>query len=78
MSKLTNSQTKALIKLRDHGPRGAYPGILMGTLNALSLRGLVKAKYGPGSAFAPHTCIEWSITAKGRAALQEADHDKHA
>lgn len=67
--KLTNRQSEALIKLRDHGPRSAYPGLYINTLNALSLRGLVSAQYGVGSIAMPHNSIKWSITAAGRAAL---------
>ena len=70
MTKLTNRQAEALIKLRDGGPRCAYPGLHLGTLNALSLRGLVSAQYGVGSIAMPHTSIKWTITDAGRTALQ--------
>jgi hypothetical protein len=69
--KLTNRQCEALIKLRDHGPQSAYPGLYLGTLNALSLKGLVAAKHRLGSMAMPHTSIEWSITDAGREALRE-------
>lgn len=68
---LSNRQAEALIKLRDHGPRTAYPGISLGTLNSLSLRKLVSGTYGLGSMAMPHTSIKWSITELGRAALSE-------
>ena len=51
--KLTNAQSEALIKLRDHGPRSAYPGISLGTLQSLAKRGLVNATYGLGSMAMP-------------------------
>lgn len=70
MEKLTNRQAEALIKLRDHGPRSAYPGIHMGTLNTLRDRGLVTSRGGLGSMAMPHTSIMWSITEKGRKALE--------
>jgi len=69
MSKLTNRQSETLIKLRDHGPRSAYPGLHMGTLNSLAARGLVVESYGLGSMAMPHTSITWRITDAGRAAL---------
>jgi L-asparaginase/Glu-tRNA(Gln) amidotransferase subunit D len=71
MSKLSNMQAEALIKLRDHGPRSAYPGLHMGTLKSLAQRGLVVESYGPGSMSMPHTSIIWRITSAGRAALSE-------
>lgn len=70
MRPLTNRQSEALIKLRDHGPRCAYPGIHLGTLNALSLRGMVRADYLLGSLAFPSTSIKWSITEKGRLAIE--------
>jgi hypothetical protein len=68
--KLTNMQAEALIKLRDHGPRSAYPGLHLGTLWSLAKRELVSESYGIGSMAMPHTCIKWSITPTGRAALE--------
>lgn len=73
MGKLSNRQTEALIKLRDHGPRTAYPGISLGTLNSLSLRKLVSAAYGLGSISMPHNTIKWTITPAGRAALESKE-----
>lgn len=73
MGKLTNRQAEALIKLRDHGPRCAYPGLHLGTLNALSLRKLVTAEYNLGSMAMPHTSIKWTITPAGRAALEASN-----
>lgn len=71
MTKLTARQIHALAMLKDQGPRSAYPGLHIGTLNALSLRKLVDAKYGIGSMAFPHTSIVWSITDAGLAALEE-------
>ena len=67
--KLSNKQAEALIKLRDHGPRSAYPDLSMGTLNSLQTRGLAKASYGLGAMAMPHTSVQWTITTKGREAL---------
>ena len=71
MGKMTNRQAEALIKLRDHGPRSAYPGLHLGSLNALSLKGLVTAEYRPGSIAMPHNAIIWAISDAGRAALSQ-------
>lgn len=71
MGKMTNRQAEALIKLRDHGPRSAYPGLHLGSLNSLLQKGLVTAKYGPGSIAMPHNAIIWRITPAGRAALSQ-------
>lgn len=71
--KLTNRQAEALIKLRDHGPRTAYPGISLGTLNSLSLRKLVSATYGLGSISMPHNSTKWIITDLGRSALTQTE-----
>lgn len=69
MTKLSNSQSEALIKLRDNGPRPAYPGLNLGTLKSLSSRHLVSADHQPGSGWFPQNNIIWSITDAGRAAL---------
>lgn len=47
------------------GERGSYPGLNIGVLNSLKMRGLVSAKYGLGSIAMPHTSIKWSLTADG-------------
>lgn len=70
--KLTNRQVEALIKLRDYGPRSAYPGLHMGTLNTLGYRGLVTSKGGLGAMAMPHTSIQWTITPAGRLALEQS------
>lgn len=66
--KLSKRQREALTELAK-GERCAYPGISLGTLNSLSLRGLVKDRTGVGSTFSPHTAIKWRITEAGRSAL---------
>lgn len=72
---LTNRQAEALIKLRDQGERSAYPGIHLGTLNSLSLRGLVTAKRQVGSIAMPHTSILWRLTDAGRALINQEQKD---
>lgn len=66
--KLTDSQRKHLLALKD-GPRACYPGLHLGVLNSLALKGLVKAKYGLGSIAMPHTPIKWSLTDAGYGVL---------
>lgn len=68
MMKLTDKQIQHLQALAGE-ERGSYPGLHMGVLNSLSLKGLVKARYGLGSIAMPHTSIKWRITDAGRAAL---------
>lgn len=63
--KLTNRQAEALIKLRDHGERGAYPGLRLDTLRSLAEKGAVVESYGVGSSYSPHTAIKWRITPLG-------------
>jgi len=63
--KLSSNQTSAMMALRA-GPRGSYPGLKLGTLNSLALKGLVKATYGLGSMAMPHTSIKWSLTKNGK------------
>lgn len=68
--KITPAQYRHLEALRD-GPRSSYPGLHMGVLNSLSLKGLAKAKFGLGSIAMPHTAVKWSLTDEGRAILAE-------
>lgn len=68
--KLTEKQTQHLQALLG-GARGAYPGLHMGVLNSLSLKGLVEASRGLGSMAMPHTAIKWRITDAGRAVLSQ-------
>jgi hypothetical protein len=75
--KLTAKQIQHLKTLSDCGERGAYPGLHMGVLNSLSLKGLVKAKHGLGSMALPHTSIKWSITDTGRLALSLQQGNSH-
>jgi hypothetical protein len=68
--RLTEPQKVALRLLKKVGPRTAYPGMSIGTLNSLALKGLVKAdRSRPGSMAMPRTSIIWSITDDGRAAI---------
>jgi hypothetical protein len=77
MVKLSKAQRIALEKLRDEGERCAYPGISLGTLNSLSLKGLVSAKRGLGSIAMPHTSIRWKITDSGKAAIFKLEPDQN-
>lgn len=75
MGKLTKAQINTLAVLAATAEwRGSYPGLLLGTLNALSLRHLVDAKLERGSMLLPNTNIKWRITPAGRAALKDTDH----
>ena len=71
--KLTPKQIEHLQTLKDcpRGMRGAYPGLHMGVLNSLSLKGLVKAHHYIGSMAMPRTAIKWQLTDAGRVALQD-------
>jgi DNA-binding PadR family transcriptional regulator len=51
------------------GERSAYPGLHMGTLQALERKGLVTSRHGLGSMFMPRNSINWRITDAGRKAL---------
>ena len=66
--KLSKKQTQHLQALAG-GERSSYPGLHMGVLNSLSLKGFVAARHQPGSMFAPNNNIIWHITDPGRAAL---------
>lgn len=69
--KLSQKQRECLAELAK-GERSAYPGLNLGTLNSLALRGLVKDRTGRGSIFSPATGIKWRLTEAGRAALENA------
>ena len=73
--KLTDKQIQHLQALSGE-ERGAYPGLHMGVLNSLSLKGLVSARHGPGAILMPHTGIKWRITDAGRNALTLATRFK--
>ncbi len=67
--KLSDKQRKHLQILLG-GEKCAYPLLHIGTLNSLSLKGLVKANYGRlGAMSSPHTAITWRITEAGREVL---------
>jgi len=72
MTKLSPRMIETL-KALENGERGSYPGLSLGTLNALSLRQLVAARYEQGSMAFPHTSIKWRLTSEGRSALQAAE-----
>ena len=67
--KLSERQVEALRALKDDPWRCAYPGLHLGTLNALALRKLVKAKHDLGSMLAPNVNIRWALTEEGQKAL---------
>jgi hypothetical protein len=70
MRRLSAKQIETLKALSQAGtPRGAYPGLHLGTLGSLEWRGLAAGQYGIGSIAMPHTNIKWRITEAGRAAL---------
>ncbi len=72
--KLSEAQRKALSHLSSVQGSSAYRmKVGLNTLNALSLRGLVKMDREIGNMAFPHNAI-WRITPAGRAALEdEAD-----
>lgn len=70
--KLTPKQIEVLTFLNDPdvSPASAYAmGCSLGTLNALSLKGLVRIVYGPGHMAFPRHAL-WRITQAGRKALE--------
>jgi hypothetical protein len=71
MKPLTPAMITALKALHEEQCRSAYPGLSLGTLNALAARGLVAARHPVGSMAFPHTSIVWSMTEKGYAALSD-------
>lgn len=58
------------------GERGSYPGLNLGILNSLALKGLVSAKYGLGSIAMPHTTIMWRLTPKGSKYITEMTYPR--
>lgn len=72
--KVTDKQLQHLQALSG-SERAAYPGLHMGVLNSLSLRGLVAARRDLGSGFAPRNNIIWRITPAGRAHLASSGKD---
>jgi hypothetical protein len=71
MMKLTPQMVRHLHAL-EAGPRGAYPGLSLRTLDALYMRGLVTRAGGVGQISFPHTAIKWSLNSEGRAALSKS------
>jgi hypothetical protein len=74
--KITDKQRQHLQALAG-GERCSYPGLHLGVLNALSLKGLVAARQGVGSIAMPHTAIKWHITPAGREALSSQNIEQH-
>lgn len=69
--RVSAAQRNALKRLAADGPRSAYPGLTISTLEKLEHRCLVKAQRGLGSMWSPATIIKWSITPAGRRLLKE-------
>lgn len=70
MGKLTPKMTEALTMLSS-GPNSAYTmGVSLGTLEAMSKRGLVSKIHAIGNMAWPRIA-KWQITDDGRAALKE-------
>jgi hypothetical protein len=72
MTKITPTMTHHLVALSG-GPRPAYPGLSLRTLDALYMRGLIKRDYRVGNMAFPHTSIFWSLTDAGHEALTAAE-----
>lgn len=70
--KLTDKQKQHMQALAG-GARAAYPGLHLGVLNSLSLKGLVEARHQLGSMAMPHTSTLWRLTEQGRAKLRALD-----
>jgi hypothetical protein len=67
---LTQTMWTALAALKKDGPRAAYPGLRLNTLDALVQRGLAKPhKRGVGAFFTPRTSIEYKVSENGVKAL---------
>lgn len=75
--KLNNLQLGVLRQLRDSGPGSAYRlGTSLNTLNALSLKKLVKADRSKVGCFStPRTSIVWEITEDGSSKVSHLDKD---
>jgi hypothetical protein len=75
--RLNNLQLAVLRRLRDEGVMSAYrAGAGLNTLNALSLKNLVKADRSRAGCFStPRTSIYWEITEDGRERVAHLDKD---
>jgi hypothetical protein len=69
--RLSNLQAEALIRLRGHGPRAAYPELNLATLYSLEYREMVVGVGHHGKLFDPKSGIIWHITDAGREALSK-------
>ncbi len=74
--KINSLQEGVLLRLRG-GARSAYGlGAGLGTLNALALKGLVKAdRSKPGCFLMPRTSIVWHLTDEGKQRVAHLDND---
>ncbi len=74
--KINSLQEGVLLRLRD-GAKSAYGlGAGLGTLNALGLKGLVKADRSKSGCFSmPRTSIVWHITDAGKRQVAYLDKD---
>ncbi len=74
MGKLTKAQMHTL-KLLAVSDASAYGmGVGLGTLNALSLKGMARIIPQPGNMAFPRNAM-WAITPAGRAALKERSNE---
>ncbi|HVZ60647.1 MAG TPA: hypothetical protein VG892_07660 [Terriglobales bacterium] len=81
MTAITQTMWAALAALKKDGPRAAYPGLRLNTLDALVRRGLAKPyKRGVGAFFSPRISIMFKVSERGVAALNAhygPDNDIH-
>ena len=70
MKVMSQTMWTTLAALKKDGPRSAYPGLRLNTLDALVQRGLAKPhKRGVGAFFTPRTSIEYQVSERGAKAL---------
>ena len=74
MPKLSQKMTDHLMALVA-GERSAYPGLSLGTLQALEKRKLVACRYESGSMAFPQNCIQWRLTVEGHALMSPTAPD---
>ena len=69
MSKISRKMVLTLEKLKEDGPRAAYPGLSLATLNALYKLGLCQRRGGLGYVFSPRTQAYYTINKEGEEAI---------